>query len=173
MISMKIENAQAIQNALNKFENKIAKKIVRDGLKKSFKPVLKRIKVNARALDTGRKKGKKASQRIGHRIATALKMQPFRKQKKGSYGLKIWIPSKNAEQFIEISERTGHRNYIPMAIEYGHAFPGRGLGGGRGAPKDVPAKSFMRKELDYARTEPINKFRQEIIRAIRKENMKR
>jgi len=146
-IQYKIENAQEVQDALNAFERKISQKIVKQATKAAWTPLLKQIKKNARALDQGKTEQKK-SKRMGHRIAVAMVLQPFRKQKSGSYGMKIWIDPKVAGQFVEESTRTGNRNYIPAAIEYGHAFPGRGQGPGGNAPKDVAAKPFMRPALD-------------------------
>jgi len=172
MIQMQIKNAQLIQNALNAFSKKISQKVVKQGVKDCWTPLLKRAKANARALDRGRTKQKK-SKRMGHLIAVALILQPFKRQRPGEYGMKVWINPKKAEQFIVTSPRTGNRNYIPAAIEYGHAFPGKGMGPGGGAPKDVAAKPFLRPALDVTLPHAPKIFEKHLVHAIHEENAKR
>jgi len=172
MIQMQIKNAQLIQNALNAFSKKISQKVVKQGVKAAWTPLLKRAKANARALDSGRTKQKK-SQRMGHRIAVALELKPFKKQKPGNYGMTVKINPEKAKQFVVYSPRTGNRNYIPVAIEHGHAFPGRGAGPGGGAPKDVAAKPFMRPALDATLPAAPKIFERHLVHAIHEENAKR
>lgn len=172
MISMQIQNAQAVEAALKKFESKISKKIVREAVKDAWTPLLKLSKSNARNLSGTRRKGVKKVTRIGPRIAKALKLKPFRKQRPGQYGMYVAIDPNQADQFIVIS-KSGQRNYIPAAIEYGHAFPGRGQGPGGHAPKDVEAKPFMRPALDATLPKAPAIFKTHLMRAIREENMKR
>ena len=172
MIKMQVKNAQAIQNALNAFTDKVSKKVVRQGVRAAWTPLLKKAKVNARALDRGRTKQKK-SKRMGHLIAVALILQPFKRQRPNQYGMKVWINPKKAGQFVETSPRTGNRNFIPAAIEYGHAFPGRGMGPGGGAPKDVAARPFLRTALATALPNAPKIFEKHLVQAIRKENQKK
>ena len=172
MIQMQIQNAQAVQNALNKFSLKISQKVVKQGVRAAWNPLLKRAKANARALDRGRTKQKK-SKRMGHLIAVALILQPFKRQRPNQYGMKVWLNPKKAGQFIVDSPRTGNRNFIPAAIEYGHAFPGRGAGPGGGAPKDVAAKPFMRPALDVTLPNAPKIFEKHLVHAIHEENAKR
>jgi len=171
MIKMQIQNAQAVQNAMNAFEKKISKKIVKQGVKAAWTPLLKRAKANARALDSGKTKQKK-SQRMGHRIAVALVLQAFKRQRPGQYGMHVRINPKKAGQFVVVSPKTGNRNYIPAAIEYGHAAPGRGKGPGGGAPKDVAARPFMRPALDATLPNAPKIFERHLVTAIAEENAK-
>ena len=172
MVKIQIENAQAVQNAVNAFTRKVSTKIVRKGVRAAWTPLLKRAKANARALDRGRTKQKK-SKRMGHLIAVALVLQPFKRQRPNQYGMKVWLNPKKAGQFIVDSPRTGNRNFIPAAIEYGHAFPGRGAGPGGGAPKDVAAKPFMRPALDVTLPAAPKIFERHLVHAIHEENAKR
>ena len=90
---------------------------------------------------------------MGAKISNAMKVRAMTKLNRGSYGTKCLI--EEAEEFIyytkgsafdlqtkKLIKSSGKRYFIPSAIEYGHAFPGRG--GGRNAPKDVKPRPFMR-----------------------------
>ena len=164
MIQMQIKNAQAVQNALNAFEKKVSQKVVRQGVRASWTPLLKRAKENAKANVGGSEGGK---------IAKALKLRTFKKQKKGQYGMHVRINPKKAGQFVVVSPKTGNRNYIPAAIEYGHAGPGRGKGPGGGGPKDVAAKPFLRPALDATLPQAPKIFEKHLVHAIHEENAKR
>lgn len=160
VIQIKILNAQAVQNALNAFEKRIAKKIVRQGVRAAWKPLLDRAKENALSMVGGS---------MGRLLARNMQLRAFRRQKKGNYGMLVRVKS-GVEEFIVVA-KSGNRAYLPVAIEYGHAFPGRG--GGKGAPKDVPAMPFMRKALDVTLPNAPVIFRQHLVRAIREENQKK
>jgi len=159
MIRMQIENAQAVQNALNAFEKKISKKVVRQGVRAAWKPLLDRAKENARSSVGGD---------MGALIARSFQLRAFRRQKRGSYGMLVRIKA-GVDEFVVVS-KTGKRAYIPSAIEYGHAFPGRG---GKGAPKDVAAKPFLRPALDAILPNATKIFEQHLVTAIAEENAKR
>ena len=179
MVQIQIENAQAIQNALNKFENKISKKVVRDGVTAILRPLLAEAKKNARAISTGRKKGVKKSQRMGSLIARHLVLQTInqkdlrRKYGRDAYGKRIWTRPGTDELFAQQAVALGGkytRYYIPAAIEYGHAFPGRG---GKNAPKDVAAKPFIRPVWDKNKPHLPKAFERHLVHAIHEENAKR
>jgi hypothetical protein len=174
MISMQVDNARAVQNALNKFEDKISKKIVRDAIKTGMRPLLAEAKSNAKGLTGTRIKGVKKSQRMGSIIARSLTTQVIKSSSlrrtygRDAWGQRIW-PKKGSDELFAVNSKSGKRYYIPAAIEYGHAFPGRG---GSGA-KDVPAKPFIRPAWERHKALIPRIFKQHIIRAIRQENMKR
>ena len=159
MIQMKIENARAVQNALNAFEKKISKKIVRQGVRAAWKPLLDRAKENARANVGGK---------MGALIARSLQLRAFRRQKKGQYGMLVRIKS-GVDEFVVVS-KSGQRAYIPAAIEHGHAFPFRG---GKGAAKDVAAKPFLRPALDVILPNAPAIFKKHLVHAIHEENARR
>jgi len=191
MIQMQIKNAQLIQNALNAFSKKISQKVVKQGVKAAWTPLLKRAKTNARNLSSSKRKGTKKSTRIGNRIAKALVLKPFRKQKPGQYGMKVLIDSDKAGQFYSFSMgantqlrwssnietrrvqrkigKTTGQYFIPVAIEYGHAFPGKGGSGS----KDVAGKPFMRPALDVTLPNAPKIFERHLVHAIHEENAKR
>jgi len=156
MIQIKIENARAVQNALNAFENKIAKKVVRQAVRAAWKPLLDRAKENARANVGGR---------MGALIARSLQLRAFRRQKKGQYGMLVRLRP-GIDEFVVIS-KSGKRAYLPAAIEYGHAFPYRG---GKGAAKDVAAIPFMRPALDVTLPNAPAIFESHLVKAISEEN---
>jgi len=158
MIKMKIENARAVQNALNAFEKKVSKKIVRKGVRACWKPLLDRAKENARASIGGD---------MGALIARSLQLRAFRRQKKGQYGMYVRIKP-GVDEFLVVS-KSGQRAYLPAAIEYGHAFPFRG---GKGAAKDVAAMPFMRPAKDAAVPNAPAIFAGYLDRAIAEENAK-
>jgi phage gpG-like protein len=158
-IIMQIENAQAVQNALDSFEKKISKKIVRQGVRASWKPLLDRSKENARNFICGR---------MGKLIASKLQLRAWRRQKRGQYAMLVRIKP-GVDEFVSIS-KSGNRAFIPVALEYGHAFP---YHGGRGAAKDVPARPFMRPALDYALPNAPKIFEQHLNQAIEEENRKK
>lgn len=162
VIKMQVKNAQAVQNALNAFEKKIAKKIVRTGVRASWTPLLKRAKENARS---------KVGGDMGKLIARSLQLRAFKKQKRSQYGMLVRI-KKGVDEFVVVS-KSGQRNFIPAAIEYGHAFPYHGKGPGGGAPKDVAAISYLRSALDITLPKAPMIFRTHLVRAIREENMKK
>lgn len=162
MIEMKIENAAQVQKALDSFEKKVAKKIVRQAVRTAWKPLLVRAKEKARSVIGGA---------MGKLIANKLQLRAFKKQKRGSYGMLVRIRP-GVDEFVEVSN-TGQRNYIPAAIEYGHAFPGRGKGPGGGAPKDVAARPYMRPALDETLPQAPKIFEKQLNDAIRQENAKR
>jgi len=178
MVRMQIENAQAVQNALDAFEKKISRKIVRQGVRAAWKPLLDKAKTNAKSNVGGSEGGK---------IAKALKLRAFKKQKKGNYGMHVSIDYYEGDVYYITGARslinpaTGKRGaergryYIPVAIEYGHAFPGRGResGGGKHPPKDVAAKPFMRPALDTTLPAAPKIFEQHLVTAIAEENTKR
>ena len=171
MIKIQIDNADAIQNALNAFENKIAKKVVRQGVRAVWKPLLDRAKANARTAVGGN---------MGKLIAKNLQVRAFRRQKKGAYGVYVRVRP-NVPEFVSYAKgsfsslanrkTTGQRAYIPVAIEYGHAFPYRG--GGKNPPKDVAARPFMRLALDVILPNAPKRFERYLINAINAENLKK
>lgn len=171
MIAMKIENAQAVQNALDSFEKKVSKKIVRQGVRAAWKPLLDRAKANAMSNVGGT---------MGRLISKNLQLRAWRRQKKGQYAMYVRIKA-GVPEFIGYTKGSafsitskkqivGSRAYIPAAIEYGHAFPYRG---GKGANKDVAAIPFMRPALDAILPQAPKIFEQHLNQAIAEENKKR
>ena len=146
--TVQVTGAKEIAAKLKTLETKFAKQIVKDALREGANHLLANLKSNAGNMGKG-------LTGMGKRIASALMVRAWKRQHRGIYGIGIRLRRDPA--FIGYSEGSassikskkliqGSRYFIPTAIEYGHAFPGRG--GGKHAPKDVPAKSFARKAID-------------------------
>lgn len=78
-----------------------------------LKPVLQRAKSNAMGMVGGV---------MGSMITTALRIKPFRRQKKHSYGMNVQI-SKEYNSAFQHTTRGGKKYYIPAAVQYGHKKP--------------------------------------------------
>ena len=136
MFSVTITKGKEIQGLLSKLPKKLEKKIIRTSVRDSQKIGLAATKQNASSMVGGE---------MGAAISKDAQLKAFKKQKRGSYGMSIRLrPDDEMIYYTEgLDGGVGKRYYIPFAIEYGHAFPGRG--GGKSPPKDVPAIPFMRK----------------------------
>lgn len=83
---------------------------------------------------------------MGDLISKKTRVKAMKRMRSGSYGSQVYLAPE--EEFIYYT-KDEYRFYIPFAIEYGHAFPGRGRG--RNAPKDVPANPFMAEAYERNR----------------------
>ena len=146
--SVQITGAKEIEAKLLSLERKFARTIVKDALREGANHLMKAMKGRARTIGKGQTG-------MGKRIANALAVRVWRRQYRGVYGLGIRL--KRDPAFVGYAQGSasslkskklvqGRRYFIPTAIEYGHAFPGRG--GRKGAPKDVPARPFARPAID-------------------------
>lgn len=131
MISMNITGGRELERKLLNIERKVAKKIVRKAVRVAQKPTLLAAKASAKSMIRPRVGEAGELGAMGSLIANNLKIiSP--KQRRGSYRLSVGIDSKANDIFVDIS-KTGKRNYIPAAIEYGH-----------GSNKEQCAIPFMR-----------------------------
>ena len=136
-MDMQVFGAKEVALLLEKLEKKETPKIVRKGTRDAMKSaVLPDAKTNAQSMVGGS---------MGAKIARSLAVRAMTKMKRGHYGSKVII--KASDLFVHISN-AGKRYFIPFAIEYGHAYPGRG---GKNAPKDVKPMPFMRKAYEANR----------------------
>ena len=140
-----VKEVMSILSALEKKEaGKIARTATRQANKEITLPALKASALRISRVDGGG---------MGAKISNAMKVRAMTKLNRGSYGSKCLI--EETEDFIyytkgsafdlqtkKLIKGSGKRYFIPAAIEYGHAFPGRG--GGRNAPKDVKPQPFLR-----------------------------
>lgn len=151
MIQMTITGAKEIEAKLVSLEKKVAKSIVRKAVRAGAKPIHVTAKANALNAVGGT---------MGSKISRALAVRAFRRQRRGQYGVNVIF--KDDPMLIHIT-KDGTRQYIPAAIEYGHAFPGRG---GKNAPKDVPARPYMRPAFDSKKGEAERAVRRELLAGI-------
>ena len=78
---------------------------------------------------------------MGDLIAKNLKVHVFRKQRRGSYGVSIWLKP-GVMDFTWLTQ-DGTRHYIPADIEFGHSG-----GWQQENPTFVPAIPFIRPAFD-------------------------
>ena len=143
---------EAIDKALKGLEPKIAKKLVRQSLKKALEPIKALAIINAATIVGGV---------MGSLLQQYMEVRPFRRQRKGQYGAMVRIKNTGMWPFVHIT-KAGVREYIPAAIEYGHAAPYQGAGHLDAAteigkidrqiePRAVPARPFMRPAFEGGR----------------------
>ena len=148
MIHATIEGGKEIEKRLMSLERKVAQKIVKSAARTAFKPTLAVAKSNAGGIIGGR---------LGALIAKSLKIytRSRRSLRRGEWGLTIRDKpdtpgliyyTKGSFSSLATKKTTGQRYHLPSAVEYGHAFPGRG--GRRGAPKDVSPTRFLKPAFD-------------------------
>lgn len=146
MAELLITGAKELQRKFKELEAKTAKAIVRKSVRAGGNVILKKAKANARSRVGGN---------MGKLIAKYLKLQVWRRQPPGAYGMGVVISEAGNDVFV-VTSKAGRRNYIPHALEYGHAAPGgggakskgrEGYGGG-GSVKAVAAIPFMRPAFE-------------------------
>lgn len=159
MIEMTLAGVKEVEAKLVGLERKVAKKLVRTALRAAAKPIQLAAKSNAIGVVGGK---------MGGLLAGNLQVRAFKKQRPGQYGLYVGLKP-DVDEFVSRGQGYGElrtkevrslggqfsRAYIPNAIEYGHAFPGRG---GKNAPKDVPAMPYMRPAMDSKKDESARVF---------------
>jgi hypothetical protein len=152
MFEVKLEGVKEIQALLKHLEKKEAAAASRKSTREAQKEVMMpEYKTNALAMVGGQ---------MGQAIAKAIAARAMTNMRRGSYGHKVIIKDDN--QFVyytkgaasdiqkkKLIKGSGKRYFIPAAIEYGHAFPGKG--GKKGSPKDVPANPFAQTAYETKR----------------------
>jgi len=137
MISVQIEGAKELETKLLELERKMAKKIIRQGVRNAQKILIPAIKSNLSAISKGGG--------MSEMIAKALQIRAARKNPRGSYSVNVQIRNqpdfvyypKGSFSSLETRKTQGKRSYIPAAIEYGH-----------GQNKEQAARPFMRPAAD-------------------------
>lgn len=120
---------------------------------------------------------------MASKIASALRVRKMIKLRRHNYGAVSEVASevdfvkftKDSTFDIQTKKQvTGKRYFVPAAIEFGHAFPGRG--GGKNAPKDVPAKPFAKTAYESVRYSAIvlaqNKMLSKLYKFVKSNNTK-
>lgn len=117
-ISIKIEGVDDLLSKLRALPDDVEKKILNKAVHAGGKIILTQAKSNAKlmlASSTANRKHKG----MGDLVAKHLKLAAWRKQKKFSYGMGVFIDPAGNSEFVYIS-KNGKRSYIPAAMEYGH-----------------------------------------------------
>lgn len=120
-----VEGAKELERMLAQIGGKVAKKIVRQAVRRGQKPILARSKNNAQTLIGGA---------MGSKIAKLLKIKVPKRQKRGQYLLSVKLTE---DPLFVHTSKDGKRHYIPAAIEFGH-----------GPKKEQIAIPFLRKAAD-------------------------
>jgi len=104
-----IDGVKAIKRAFAELPDKVAKKVVRQEMRKSLKPVAARVK-------------SLAPKRSGS-LARAIKLRAKKRRKRGQIALTVVVdyPSTPAK----LNKKTGQPIYYPFAVEYGAPKRGR------------------------------------------------
>ena len=137
-MAIETKGIKELEDKLKRLELKSAKKIVRRGVRAGSKVIQQEQKSNATSMVGGT---------MGSLISKALAIRSP-KQRRGSYALRVML--KPNDEFVYVT-KSGTRHFIPVAIEYGHAYPGQG---GSGAA-DVMPIPFARTALDTKRREAL------------------
>lgn len=158
-ITIQIEGGKELEKLLKSLEPKLQRKAVRSAVTKGVNV----IRQKQRDLCRQRVGGK-----FGRFMARHIKSKSPRRQRAHQYlrgtGFESDVP-----EFVHIT-KSGLRYYIPTAIEYGHAFPGRGRGQKGGAPKDVAARPFMRPAYALSHSQAMQTTLSHLTQAINNEN---
>lgn len=147
VFELKVDGIEKINKMLQRVEKKVAEKAEKKILKQAMQPLLSDAKSSASNLGSGK---------MSSLLSKTLKIYNIKKKnlRRGHIGVqlrhkedkKLVAYSVGSSSSLATKKTSGKRYFIPNAIEYGHAFPGRG--GGKGAPKDVPARPYIRPAYD-------------------------
>ncbi len=123
-----VRGQKELERKLKALDSRVKGRLVRKAVKSGADVIKHQVESNAVTM-VGGDMGELLSRRLGTRR--------FRKQKKGSYGVALRIRPGPLE-FVWITQ-DGTRQYVPAAIEFGHADRAGGF---------VPAIPFMRTAFD-------------------------
>ena len=154
-------DAKAVLLGLKRLEGTVGKKIVRRGVRAGIKPMFAKAKDNASRLE---REGTGMAEYIA--ASLLLKTTPKRTlHARDAHAMEIDFDTQNYPDLIENSPGSGRRNFIPHAIEYGHAGP---YAGGSG-DKLVAPKEFMRAAYEATKGNSIDVARRLIAKEIKRE----
>jgi len=127
ILKMEVRGVKELERKLMTMPSIVAKKVVRKSVRKGAKIIHAETKSTALSMVGGE---------MGRKIASAIviKTAPRAQQRPGSYSITTQVNPNKSDQFVDVS-KSGVRNYIPAAIEYGHI---KANGG------HVPAIAFAR-----------------------------
>ena len=153
LFQMEVTGAKELERKMSMLPIKVAKKHVRKAVREGAKIIQTEVKAKANSMVGGE---------MGGMIAGAIVVRAARKQRRGSYAVNSMIDPKKADVFIDVS-KSGTRNYIPSAIEYGHIT----ASGGR-----VAAISFGRTAFESKKARAAQTIESRLLRGIESEASK-
>lgn len=115
-IRIKLDGADEVRAKLEKIASKTVNKIMDDALYEGLLPVLQQSKANAMTMVKGE---------MGTKLRDNLILLKNR-AKRGLRGFRVAISNNGNSDFVHITKK-GERQYIPMAIEYGHVKRGAAI----------------------------------------------
>jgi len=144
-IGVQVTGLKELNRVLLRLERKDGRAVVRDALRIATQPVQNVTKICAKRM-VGGKMGDLLSRNIIVRAAKRKRPHEYRLLVMTKPDVPEFVGySKGSASSIKSKKLvSGTRYYIPAAIEFGHAFPGRG---GSGA-KDIAPIPFMRSAAD-------------------------
>jgi hypothetical protein len=136
ILDFNLTGDKEVIEALEKLGKDVENQIAQEVCAAAMEPMLKAAEINAASLGSNIDVN---NIDMSDLISNNLEIKKFKNKKAGQYGAQVRTKPK-------VAVFVSGKYYIPFAIEYGHAFPGRG--GGKNAAKDVAAVPFMRPAFD-------------------------
>ncbi len=131
-LTVSIQGMRELDRKLKALDARVKRKIVRVAVRRGADIIKHQAKSNAATMVGGD---------MGSLLARHLSTKRFRRQKRGSYGVAVWMRP-DVVDFVWVTQ-DGTREYIPAAIEFGH------YGGWQQHnPSFVPAIPFIRTAFD-------------------------
>ncbi len=154
MMAVQFEDKKVLAK-MKRMETTVVQKAVRKGVRAGRKDTLAKARDNAARLE-GEGTG------MAEKIASSLKLMVTGKRKlhaSDAYAIEVGFDTKKVPELID------KKNFIPFAIEYGHAGPGQG-----GTKTKVAApKPFMRPAHEATKAKSIDVAKRVIARELKKE----
>ena len=160
-ITMTLEGSKQLDAKMLRLGRKVSVKISKDAVRKASKVILVAAKANAKGIA-----GPGGGSKMSALIARALQLKVAKAKFRDQFRIRVQHNPKYWQEFVGYTQGSasllggvnargkstrgkivgGRRYYIPNAIEYGHAFPGKA-----GGSKGVAAKPYMRPAFDSKR----------------------
>ena len=145
-VVIRVQGDRELERKLLAMDRKVAKKTVRTAVRNGAKVTQKAIKENAKSIVGGK---------MGSMLSKNTVIRAFKKQRRGSFGVSAMLKP-GVEEFVSKG------NYIPNAIEFGHAAPGDA-----GGTKVVAAMPFIRPAQDATKDKALRTIENEVARGIK------
>jgi len=158
MVEVQLENAKHIEAALANLEKKVARTAVRRGVRAGRKETLKVARSNAKDM-VGGQMGKVLAKNT---VLRKAKRSSLRVRDGYAMEVRLKSPSEGApSDFLHVAA-DGTRTFVPYAVEYGHAGPGRS-GSGQKVAVPIP---FLRNAHEKTADRSLKTAEREIVHEI-------
>ena len=157
------QGSKELIRALHKLPDAVHQKVAKAGLRPAANIVLAKARANVRARPGGS---------LGATIARYLHLRVFANPWTDWKGMVVEVGHRGNDELVVMS-KSGQRNYLPAAIEYGHRGPGQGGKGSRGRPNPnamvAPAYAYMRNAYESTREQAIAMAETTILKGVQRE----